>query len=619
MGKVTQAKAVVPLKGEKARKVVLDEAAARKAVNAAAAQEDAMKGECPVIALGKEGKEYVYYSIPHGEVCRLKPSEHKERMCLYSMATRADYARWLEPDISSDALDVKEAKMMRNAGRLLMEKTGGKKFNPDMVRGRGVWRDADGGILYNAGDACFLVRPDGRIERVDGVHEPHIYNTGTPLIHPADDALTDEEGARLVDFYRARPWVLPCAGELVAGWMVCAVLAGVLPYRPQVWVNAPALTGKSALKRDMLRALGGKNEDADKPWCDGAVTGGHAAQFESARTSPAGVYDTIKQDSLPVVFDEPESHSDDGGRKARNMAGVLDILRSAATSGDVGMTKGSADGVKKVYKFRFCAVLFSIANTLCREADTSRFLVLRLSPLMDNAARAAMYESQEAARAMTQGQDFTARLFTRLLRAVPALLNNARAIREHLMTAGYDPRRAELLGLLLAGAHALTKSGAVDEADLEHAAAVAQAVEEGQERESDTQRCLDSLLGYSMPWHGSRISVAQLCKIARDGENLDSRREAGDTLESLGLRWRDDLNDGKGALQVNTAARGLRELYKGTDWESGKVAAVLAEGCKRDKNKKPNALGIWLQSCKVSGRPMWLPMIPAALVMPADG
>ena len=113
--------------------------------------------------------------------------------------------------------------------------------------------------------------------------------------------------------------------------------------------------------------------------------------------------------------------------------------------------------------------------------------------------------------------------------------------------------------------------------------------------------------------------MAQLCKIARDGENLDSRREAGDTLESLGLRWRDDLNDGIGALQVNTAARGLRELYKGTDWESGKVAAVLAEGCKRDKNKKPNALGIWLQSCKVSGRPMWLPMIPAALVMPADG
>lgn len=604
-------------KGNDARKAMREEAAARDADNAAAAQADAMKGMPPVIPLGKEGKEYVYYSIPQREVCRLKPSEHKERMCLYSMATRADYARWLEPDISSDALDVKEAKMMRNAGRLLMEKTGGKKFNPDMLRGRGVWRDADGGILYNAGDACFLVLPDGRMERVDGVRGRYIYDAGAPLIHPADDALTDEEGARLVDFYRARPWVLPYAGELVAGWMVCAVLAGVLPYRPQVWVNAPALTGKSALKRDMLRALGGKNEDDDMPGREGAVTGGHAVQFEAAATSPAGFTQRIGQDALPVAFDEGEEHGDDGGRKARNLAGVLDILRSAATSGDVGISKGGADGTAKVYKARFCTALFSIANNLSREADTSRFLVLRLSPLMDDAAREAMWQRQEAARAMTQGQDFTARLFTRLLRAVPALLDNARTIRAHLMAAGYDPRRAEMLGLLLAGVYALTKSGAVDEAYLKHAAEVAQAVEEGQERESDTQRCLDSLLGYSMPWHGSRISVAQLCKIARDGENLDSRREAGDALEALGLRWRDDLDDGKGALQVNTAARGLRELYKGTDWESGKVAAVLAEGCKRDK--RPNALGVWLQSCKVSGRPVWLPMIPASLVLPADG
>lgn len=600
-------------KGDEARKAILDEAAARDADNAAAAQADAMKGRPPVIPLGKEGKEYVYYSIPQREVCRLKPSEHKERMCLYSMATRADYARWLEPDISSDALDVKEAKMMRNAGRLLMEKTGGKKFNPDMLRGRGVWRDADG-IVYNAGDACFLVLPDGRMEQVDGVRGRYIYDAGAPLIHPADDALTDEEGARLVDFFTARPWVLPCAGELVAGWLVCAVLAGVLPYRPQVWVNAPAFTGKSALKRDMLRALGGKNEDADMPGREGAVTGGHAAQFESARTSPAGVYDTIKHDSLPVVFDEPESHSDDGGRKARNMAGVLDILRSAATSGDVGMTKGSADGVKKVYKFRFCAALFSIANNLSREADTSRFLVLRLSPLMDDAARAAMYERQEAARAMTQEQDFTPRLFTRLLRAVPALLDNARTIRAHLMGEGYNPRRAELLGLLLAGAHALTKGGAVDDAYLEHAAEVAQAVEETQVPESDTQRCLDSLLGYSMPWTGGgKISVAQLCEVAARETDTERKQNACRALEALGLRWRGDLD----ALQVNTAWRGLRELYKGTDWEGGRVASMLAEGCKRDK--KPNALGVWLQSCNVAGGKRWLPMIPAALVLPAEG
>lgn len=606
MSKVTLAKAVVQPKGAEARRAVLDEAAARKAANAAAAQEDAMKGKCPVIALGQEGACNVYFSIPHGDVYKLKANEHN-RMHLYRMAALADYARWLAPELSTDAVEQEEGPIMKRAGRLLEEKTGGKKFNPDMLRGRGVWCDADG-IVYNAGDACFLVRPDGNMEQVEGARGGCVYVKGAPLIHPAADALADEEGTRLVDFFNARPWVLPlpCAGELVAGWMVCAVLAGVLPFRPQVWVNAPALTGKSALKRDMLRALGGQGAGDN-------VSGGHAVQFEGGGTTPAAIHQRIGLDAMPVLFDEAESNGAE--RSARNLAGLLALVRSAATSGDVGLSKGGADGTAKNYKLRCCFMPFSIANNLDREADTSRFLVLRLSPLRDDAARAAMWQRQEAARTMTQGQDFTPRLLSRLLRAVPALLDNARTISEHLRKTGYNARRAELLGLLLAGAYALTKSGAVDEAYLEHAAAVAQAVEEGQERESDTQRCLDTLLGYSVPGHGGRITVARLCKAVQEAtaDNVGNAAAARDTLEALGLRWRADLN----ALQVNTTAPGLRELYRGTDWEGGKVTAVLAEGCKRDK--KPNALGIWLQSCKVSGRPMWLPMIPAALVMPADG
>ena len=592
-------------KAANARRAILDEAAARNADNAAAAQEDAMKGKPPVIPLGQEGACNVYYSIPHRCVYKLKANEHT-RAHLLRMATRAEYARWIRPDLSADAAKQEEGRIMREAGSLLIEMAGGKQYNPDMLRGRGVWRDEDGGIIYNAGDACFMVRADGSAEQVDGVRGRYIYDAGAPLIHPAADALPDDEGARLVDFYRARPWVLPCAGELVAGWMVCAVLAGVLPYRPHVWVNAPAFTGKSALKRDMLRALGGRGAGDE-------VAGGHAVQFENAGTTPAAVAQRIGQDALPVVFDEGESSNDDGGRKVRNMAGVLDILRSAATSGDVGLSKGGADGTAKVYIFRFCAALYSIANNLDREADTSRFLVLRLSPLVDDAARAAMWKMQEAARAMTQAQGFTARLFTRLLRAVPVLLDNARAIRAHLQGAGHNARRAELLGYLLAGAHALAKNGAVTDADMAHAAKVAQAVEEGQERESDTQRCLDALLGYSLPWRGGRINVAQLCAIVRDGQDAEQKAAACDTLAALGLRWRDALD----ALQVDTAARGLRELYKGTDWQGGKITTVLAEGCKGGQDSK-NALGIWTQSAKINGNPRKVIMIPAARVIPSD-
>lgn len=140
--------------GEQSRKAMLDEATAREADNAAAAQEDAMKGKPPVIPLGQEGAANVYYSIPHKTKYTLKANEHA-RMHLYRMAALADYARWLAPDLSPDAVEKEEGAIMRRAGRLLMELTGGKRYNPDMLRGRGVWRDADGGIRLQCG-GCLL-------------------------------------------------------------------------------------------------------------------------------------------------------------------------------------------------------------------------------------------------------------------------------------------------------------------------------------------------------------------------------------------------------------------------------------------------------------------------------
>ena len=599
-------------KGEEARKAILDAAAARGADNAGAARDDAMRGVCPVRCLGQEGASNVYYSIPHRCVYKLKANEHT-RAHLYRMAALTDYARWLAPELSDlppaaqeKAMDEREGAIMRRAGRLLLELTGGKQYNPDMLRGRGVWRDADGGILYNAGDACFLVLPDGSMEQVDGVRGRYIYDAGAPLIHPADDSLTDEEGARLVDFFNARPWALPCAGELVAGWLACAFLAGLLPFRPHIWVNAPALTGKSALMRDVLRVLGGRGDVEE-------VAGGHAVQLEGGDTTPNAVHQKIGHDALPVVFDEAESSG--GARRARNMEGLLALVRSAATSGDVGLSKGGADGTPKNYVLRCCFLLFSIANNLDRDSDTSRFLVLRLFPLLDDAARAAMWQRQEAARAMTQGHDFPPRLFTRLLRAVPALMDNAQAIRAHLMAAGHNARRAELLGYLLAGAHALAKRGAVTDEDKAHAAEVAQAVEETQERESDKQRCLDALLGHSVSLHGVPANVARLCQMVRDAaeNNVNDAADAARALESLGLEWKDRHN----ALQVNPAAPGLKGVFKGTDWEGGRIMHVLADGCQGGKDGK-NELGIWKQGGRACGKPCTVIMIPSALVIPTD-
>ncbi len=540
-------------KNKAARAALLRDGEERCAARAAAAKEEEQKGKPLIIPLGEEGACNVYWSRPHRCLYRLKMNEHTAAH-LRRMARLADYARWLAPDLPPDAVEEAERKIMKRAKDWMLEETAGRKFDAACVRARGVWRDDEtGGVIYNAGNACFLVRPDGMMEEVDGVRGRYVYDAGAMLPAPAADALTDAEGQRLVDFLTARPWVMPVYGELAAGWIVCAVLAGVIPFRPQVWINAPAQTGKTYLRNDMMQAVRGV-----------------AVEFESASTTAPAVRQKLNGAALPAVFDEAESNGD--GKNTNNLAALLDMVRTAATGKDARITKGGADGVQKEYLIRCCFLLLSIANNLDREADTSRFMVMRLAPLRDDAARAAMWKRQEAGRAMVQEASFTPRLLRRLLGAVPSLMDNVQAVKDRLMREGRNARRAEMVAHLVAGAYALTHKGAMTADALQHAAVVAAAVEQAEERTSDTERCLAVLLGHCVTVGGRHYTVQQLCRAA-DGADIERKAEAEHELNAQGMRWKQD----KG-LCVNPAAPAMREIYRGTDWSNGKIAPVLTAG-----------------------------------------
>lgn len=560
-------------KNKAARAALLRDGEERCAARAAAAKEEEQKGKPPVIPLGEDGACNKYWSRPHRSIYSLKMNEHTATH-LRRMAKLADYARWLAPDLPPDAVEEAERRILKQAKDRLIEETAGKKFDPACVRARGIWPDDEtDGVIYNAGNTCYLVRPDGTMEEVDGVRGQYVYNKGNPLPAPAVDALTDAEGKTLLDLLTARPWVMPAYGELLAGWITCALLAGLMSFRPQVWINAPAETGKSALKRDVLRALGAA--DTTKPEYTGAdtgnVRGGYNAAFTAAMSTEASVRQELDGSILPVVYDEAEGNGKE--KEMKNLENILSLVRSAATDGGCGIKKGSADGIsRKEYRIQSCFLLISIANTLERDADISRFMVLRLAPVRNKDDRAAMWKRQEAGRAMVQSASFTPRLLRRLLGAVPDLLKNAQAVKDRLMQAGQNVRRAEMVAHLVAGAYALTHKGAMTAEALQHAAVVAAAVEQAEERTSDTERCLAVLLGHCVTVGGRHYTVQQLCRAA-DGADIERKAEAEHELNALGMRWKQD----KG-LCVNPAAPAMREIYRGTDWSNGKIAPVLTAG-----------------------------------------
>ena len=568
----------------------------RKADNAAAAREEAEKNRPPVVCLGREGSQYVLYSTAYRRIERLT-AEKLNLPNLRAIAPRAHWEKWLFPERVAAGDEVKRGELVEAIQERILADCGAKMFDASCVRGRGVWPDTAGGWVYNAGASCWWIPADGgKVEQVDNVRGKHVYSLGDESPFPADTPLSDEEGRHLLELMRARSWVLPGAGDVMGGWMVAAMLAGVMPICPHVWVNAPQGSGKSTFRDDLRAVFGTAKIDPD---------GGN--------TTDTGIRQEAAGAALPVVIDEADGGEDE--KMQKNIRRWIELMRLASYGGKI--THGSVDGTPRKYRIKCSFALFSVGNSIERGSDSSRCLVLDLVKYQDNArgkdARKAMWSRQDVGRALVQSDGFHGRFVARILSLLPVIMGNVSALRDFLCKVeGVDARRAELFSVLLACRHALVSREKMSIEAMQEAAGVMLAYGEQEDEESDFSRCLAVLLGYSLDVYGAgKMSVAEACRMLNSCMDAERRDAIVRALNLAGLRWRDDLN----ALQVDTLADKMKRIYTGTQWSNGKVAPVLAEGCKREKGSISPA-GVWLQSVKVGGMsPRWCVMIPAALVL----
>ena len=565
--------------------------AERQADNAAAAREEAEKNRPPVVCLGAEGACNVYWSRSSGTLHRLKANEHT-RNNLYRMARFEEYARWMRPDLPPDDAEEQEAAIMKKAVRRLLEGSLGKRFNASRVRGRGVWPDDSGGWVYNAGASCWWIPADGgKVEHVDAVWGGYVYSAGDALPSPADTPLSDEEGLSLVRLMR-RAWVMPGSDKIMAGWVVAGLLPRVLELSPHVWINAPADTGKTFFQSDLA-----------------ALLGAFAKNQEGVPTE-AGVRQDIDGDALPMMIDEVEPGDSEKGQKKINA--LLDLMRSASY-GKNPMKKGSPDGTARAWHVKCSFALFSVANQIYRDSDSSRCLVLDLC-VKDKKEREMIWAGQKAGRDLVQTPGFHGRLMARLLACLPVLQKNIAALRDYLGKAdNVATRRIAIFSTLFSCYYALISRERVSQEAMQEAAGLMVAYGEQEEHESDFSRCLAVLLGYSLDVYGAgKMSVAEACRMLNSCMDAERRDAIVRALNLAGLRWRGDKN----ALQVDKRADKMKRIFAGTQWSNGKITKVLAEGCREKGRKNANAAGVWLDSAKCGGySPVDCIMIPAALVL----
>lgn len=545
----------------------------------------------PLIPLGARGNCCVYFSRPHARIYELMPEKHT-RLSLLAMASLADYAAWLRPDLPPDAVEKFEAPILHRAARALLEMTGGRMFNHASLRARGVWLDPETGrALYNAGRACYLAAPadaHAAPECVDAVRPPHIYTAATEL-PPPGEPLTFEQGCAVIEFLSARSWAFKNAGILLAGWLAAAVLAGALPYRPHVWINAPRNTGKTFLRDDIVSLLGN-----------------FSCVQDGAMSTPAAMRAALNSAALPVISDEQETHAGDM-RAAANVEKKLELARIASKGGVVSL--GTQGGGVRDFSLLSCFMFLSVDNSLKRDTDLSRWILLDLRRASSDEL-AKILARRTAARAKLPA-NIAPRIIARLMDELPAMLKNIAALERALIDDGNAPRRAELMGCMLAGAHALAQGGGMTDGDIKACCLIAKQYAAQESPDNDFTRCIDCLRACAVVHNGTRWSIEQLCAEYRckpDGEYRDGIRRA---LASLGLSYK----PGK-CLHIQTGLAFVRAIWRGTEYES-RAISVLAAGC--CPAAPVNEYGVKITSAKLPGNvsPRRAVSIPCHYIEPA--
>ena len=504
-------------------------------------------GTPPFLALGTQGAQFVYYGRRSELLFHWGTKDHTPLNMRFLAPVE-----WWEHTLAPDG-KLTTRQIMERAIDYCIEATGSRKFDPDAIRRCGVW-DEDGAAIYNAGDAVYQFCPENEQKRlflpIDHARTGKtLYLPGKPLLAPSGDMLTDEEGETIADFIGAHSWKSPQDAFLCLGLVTQAVLSGYLHFRAHGWINAPAGTGKTTLRKSMELLIGGV-----------------ARYFKGLETTDAGLRQKLESDSCPVIFDEADS---DNAAKTANMVRILALLRTA-TDGDVGITKGGADGKSVTYLMRNAFLLFSVRSMIEKASEQSRIFELELEK-KDTAEASSIFRRHDELAAVIRSGDLGRKYVTRIMYHAPAIRRNIEALRQYLTSQGEEGRRAEMFSTVYTAAHFVTSAEDLTTQDMQQCAAMASGSDYARVQDDDGERCLECLLGHSPRTSGDRT----IREFIREASNMEVSEDSA-VLERYGLYVR-KAADGKKYvyLAATKKNRKLADVFRGSEWEGVNVKKVL--------------------------------------------
>lgn len=549
--------------------------------------------DCPVkpLGLGTDGQTCWYLNVL-GQLVPLGPRDHGKNNlhALFSPRTHllAKYwPRWSEPKKDRQGNIVKESEIVGfkqdDASEALIAECGqaGIFDAQGRVRGRGAHRGSGRSLIIHYGDRVMFARPSltGAPQAADwretGLHDGYVYPAAAPAPRPHHEAGGVAEIEQLLALISTWNWRRGHLDAMLAlGWCAQTTLSGALGWRSHLFVTGGAGTGKSSFN--------GKDGLCDRLLGHGAIRTGNATE--------AAVRQILRAQTIPVIFDEFEPNA----FNAHKLAAVIELARVASSGGEVH--RGSSDHKAAEFVLNSCFQFSAILTPAMEPQDRSRFAILELEPLPEDARKLDL----EGAKLPAIGAVLSRRMIDGWARWHDTYL----AYHDALMAKGHNSRSADTFGTLLAAAD-LALYDHLDHETIDDWAV--QCAPEGLAEiagaSADHDSCLTHLLTSTVQSRGgdARETIATWIGRAvgkpepgRDIEHPRDRQAARDKLGELGLKVvnaRRIADDGAGRarygavdhaagtacyLAIAQTHRSLAELFGSTKWQAGAWSQTLS-------------------------------------------
>lgn len=539
-------------------------------------QPDVLPEDAPVKALGTRDGEY-FFLDRLGQVRRKKEGD-LGRLHILSLFGGDEYLKKIWPvvefDHNSGAWQARDKFNHDKLGPVLIKScTLCGVWDPtNKVRGPGGWVEDDGSLVLHCGEKLFVSRGGLITDDTAGVHGDLLYPRRPKLPEPAFEDLATV-GEEILDKLLSWNWTRhEMDARIFLGWLVAGLIGQAAPWRPMLYVNGSKGCGKSTLVT-FCRWLFGED-----------------AVIKPSYPTPAFIYQSLGDSSLPVLLDEFESKVDN-----TNAQKILEFMRVAATAGEIG--RGGSENNPRRYNLKSCFAAFSIVAVPMQIQDASRMAILHLAAL--DGAPAPTDETKHAPSEYNLALGFRdrwaragRRLRGKLLKEWPRYLDTYNAYFYALMAHGYDSRQAEQFGAL----GAASDIALYDRLDPSHVDEWVALFPPGQMDETkgyadEPDGCLQYLLASTVKNMFRGGTTETISYYLREGYRAkknglvtpnDRQDDANRVLAKLGIRLSPDHElksqnaDGRWEpvwwIEISNTHPALMELFTGTHW-SGSAGA----------------------------------------------